>query len=1042
MKQQYTRLKHLFLKQSYLDTWEDYVRSIRKRSFIKWDYVILTASNEDQAKAYRIQIQYRLERNLLPKETFYRVIPDPGGKRVGSGGATFNVLRCIAQEVHGTPNENPFSGKRILVIHSGGDSKRVPQYSACGKLFAPVPRELPNGETSALFDELIIGMSGIPGRISEGMLVLSGDVLLLFNPLQIDFQFHGAAAISMKEDVKTGKDHGVFLNDGREHVQLFLHKQTEEQLRALGAVNEHGKVDLDTGAVIMDAQLLYALYGLVCTDGRLDEEKFGAFVNETARVSFYGDFLYPLAKGSTLKQYYQEAAEGSLCPELSECRRRIWEALKGFSLKLLCVSPSEFIHFGTSRELSALMTKGVDDYVFLEWSRFVMTNVRAPENRTDYSVSEKSALHTSFVDKGAVVGAYSYIEFSHIGAGTAVGQNCIVSSVDLEGVSVPENTVLHGLRLNDGRFVVRIFGICDNAKSRHGERSGFLGTSIEAFMEKYGIFREELWENGGSDLWSAKLFPVEDTMKQAVGSALELWRMAHEKGTDQKLFSRWKGKERVSLCESFRLADVQELILRKRRLEREILAERFLDALCRRIGVWDALRIFGDRGIDDTVYQTLIRRAEKAPFGERIRIYYYLSRYMKEKKIDLCGCHYDVPEGKCFREIRQVVAEGSRPSLSVLSKGRIVKDEVHVRLPVRVNWGGGWTDTPPYCNEHGGVVLNAAISLRGTLPIHVQVRRLSEPELWFESIDTGAREKVDSLKDVQNCCNPYDCFALHKAALLSCGVVQREGEGEVAGLLKAVGGGILLSTQVEGVPKGSGLGTSSILSAACVKALHEFFGAEISDRSLYSTVLYMEQLMSTGGGWQDQAGGLYGGIKMISTKPGISQDIIVRQVELSETVKEELQERFALIYTGQRRLARNLLRDVIGGYIGGRKESAEALDAMQRTAALMEFELKRGNVDGFAKLLSQHWELSRMLDAGTSNSCIDHIFLICEDLIDGKFIAGAGGGGFLQVILKKGVSKEMLSSRLRAVFQESGVDVWESAFIDHTGETGWKRKNC
>lgn len=100
-----------------------------------------------------------------------------------------------------------------------------------GKLFSPVPRELPDGRGSTLFDEFMIGMSGVPSRIKEGMLVLSGDVLLLFNPLQIDAMFHGAAAISIKERVEIGKNHGVFLNDGHDNVGQFLHKQTEEHLR-------------------------------------------------------------------------------------------------------------------------------------------------------------------------------------------------------------------------------------------------------------------------------------------------------------------------------------------------------------------------------------------------------------------------------------------------------------------------------------------------------------------------------------------------------------------------------------------------------------------------------------------------------------------------------------------------------------------------------------------------------------------------------------------------------------------------------------------
>lgn len=109
--------------------------------------MILTASNEEQAEAYRQQITYRQELGTLSERTKYVVLSDPDGKRVGSGGATFNVLKYVA-ELDASVTVDHFKGKRILVIHSGGDSKRAPQYSACGKLFSPVPRELPNDEYS------------------------------------------------------------------------------------------------------------------------------------------------------------------------------------------------------------------------------------------------------------------------------------------------------------------------------------------------------------------------------------------------------------------------------------------------------------------------------------------------------------------------------------------------------------------------------------------------------------------------------------------------------------------------------------------------------------------------------------------------------------------------------------------------------------------------------------------------------------------------------------------------------------------------------
>ena len=63
------------------------------------------------------------------------------------------------------------------------------------------------------------------------------------------------------------------------------------------------------------------------------------------------------------------------------------------------------------------------------------------------------------------------------------------------------------------------------------------------------------------------------------------------------------------------------------------------------------------------------------------------------------------------------------------------------------------------------------------------------------------------------------------------------------------------------------------------------------------------------------------------------------------------------------------------------------------------------DIDEFASLLNQHWEISKKLDAGSTNTCIDQILAVyVKIMIDGKFISGAGGGGFLQVILKKGVT--------------------------------------
>ena len=1017
---QYKKMKNLFLRQSYIDAWEDYQRSIRKRSFAQWDYIVLTASNEEQANAFQSQITYRQNKNVLPCKTKYLVLPDPDGKRVGSGGATLQVLRKLAEQ---EDIAGDFHNKRILVIHSGGDSKRVPQYSVCGKLFSPVPRELPDGRASTLFDEFLIGMAGVPSRFREGMLVLSGDVLLLFNPLQIDAQFHGAAAISMKSPVDVGKDHGVFLNNGKDYVKKFLHKQSIETLEKLGAVNTHGNVDLDTGAVLFDVNLMNALLSLVQTDGKIDAEKYARFVNEKSRISLYGDFLYPLAEDSTLEQYYKEQPEGTFCEELTECRTRIWEVLHSFEMKLICLSPAEFIHFGTTRELLALLTDEIADYEYLDWKPMVFTNYKSEKK-------VQAAVHNALIEGTVQLADKCYVENSWLRGNTVLEKDCVISQLELKDVTVP-SMVMHGVELKrengEKRYIVRAYGIKDNPKKTLEERGSFLAGDLRSFINLNNLKTKDIWESEDHSLWKAKLYPVVESQEKAVSWAFLLHRMSSEKADEVKV-AEWKSLKRYSLEESFQIADASVLVPWEEKLENRILIERFLNRLRAGEHYVDSLKTFGITELDEKQFDMLMEMAEKElPFEEKIRVLYSISRSMKFMKKNFHGISYDQIEQKCFATIQQEIFRAS--NVNQVKKYKIAENQVKVSLPVRVNWGGGWTDTPPYCNEKGGVVLNAAILLNGQEPIEVELRKLPEKHIEFASLDLDAHGVVTTAAEIQDCHNPYDSFALHKAALIACGIIPMEGEADLEKILDEMGGGFYMSTCVKGVPKGSGLGTSSILSGACVRALGKFLGTNWSDSDVYELVLNLEQIMSTGGGWQDQVGGLTGGIKYITSRPGMKQKLKVEYLDLDEATKAELQERFALIYTGQRRLARNLLRDVVGNYIGGKKESKEALEEMKHLAVMMRYELEQGDVDAFARLLNEHWEVSKKLDAGSTNTCIDQIFASCEDLIDGKFISGAGGGGFLQVILKKGVSKEMLRAQLLDVYQDSGVDVWDAEFV-------------
>lgn len=894
-------LYSMFLSQAYQDCWDDYNRSVKLKNFPRWDYVILTASNDQQAEGFRRQIEERKE--YLPAGTRFAAIPDRGGERVGSGGATLEVLKYLHEQ------EGDFRKLRVLVIHSGGDSKRVPQYSALGKLFSPVPHQLPDGRSSTLFDEFMICMSSMPSRIREGMVLLSGDVLLLFNPLQIDYNNVGAAAISFKERVEVGKNHGVYVNGEDGNVKCCLQKKSEEELRKAGAVNEAGCVDIDTGALIFSTAMMDSLYSLIGT-----EEGYDRYVNGTVRLSLYADFLYPLAEDSTLEQFYLEKPEGEFCEELTEARKQVWKVLRPYRMKLLRLAPAKFIHFGTTKEILPLMCGGVDAYASLGWS-----------SRVASSISGSTAGYNSVLSSHASIEKDCHLEVSYVHSHAKVGNNCVLSFVDIHDEVIPDGVVLHGLKQRDGKFVVRIFGVQDNPKENR-----LFGKDLDEVAEKLGT---DLWDGGNHTLWTAELYPEKDTVREAVAAALNLYALV-------------TGEGRLGDC------------------------------------------------------------------SEKLRLHYYLGVVLEDEN----------EVQKCFGTIQSEVLEATVRSLSYNEKAHIVKDTHTVELPLRVNWGGGWSDTPPYCNEHGGTVLNAAILLNGEKPVLVKLERMDELKVVFDSRDMDVHGEFEEIGELQRTGDPFDPFALQKACLLACGIIPMKGHN-LKEILERLGGGFVMHSEVTNVPKGSGLGTSSILSAACVKAVFEFMGIGYTEEDLYSHVLAMEQIMSTGGGWQDQVGGVTPGLKYITSMPGIDQKLKVVHVEIPEEAKKKLDERFCLIYTGQRRLARNLLRDVIGRYAGNEPDSVFALEEIQKVAALMRFELERGNVDGFAKLLDYHWELSKKVDAGSSNTLIEQIFSSIEELIDGRLVCGAGGGGFLQVVLKKGVTKKQVAERLHEVFMDSLVDV-------------------
>ncbi|MDE7275499.1 MAG: bifunctional fucokinase/L-fucose-1-P-guanylyltransferase, partial [Lachnospiraceae bacterium] len=598
-------------------------------------------------------------------------------------------------------------------------------------------------------------------------------------------------------------------------------------------------VDIDTGAIIFSKEMLAALYRLISQEGKFSEELFEELVNERVRLSLYGDFLYPLAADSTLEDFYRENPEGSFCPELMAARQKVWEALRPFRMKLLRLVPAKFIHFGTTGEILKLMSSGVEDYADLGRIRHVGSSY-------DNQVSGS----TSVLSSHAVCGQNCYLEVSYVHHGAELGDNVLLSYIDVYDEKIPSDVVVHGLKQKDGNFVARIYGTEDNPKSAFNDTKEnsteadsciFLGLPFRRLLEKNGITAKELWEEGEEHtIWNARLYPACLTIREALQASLNLYAMTRGKGD----VSKWRSQKRKSLCSGFNEADPHALIAWEKRMGELVQMDRLSKLIQAGGQAMRGTEILKSQKLSPVQEEWFEKHLQRADFGEKIRLHYYIGTA-------LGGYAGDKQIGECFRCIGEEVLGATLENLQVKEDCRIVAAQHRVSLPLRVNWGGGWSDTPPYCNEKGGTVLNAAILLNGKKPVEVVLEKLPEPKIIFNSRDMDVYGEFEEITSLQQTGDPYDPFALQKAALLACGILPMKG-GDLKEILTRMGGGFLMRSEVTGVPKGSGLGTSSILAAACVKALLEFTGIEYDEEQLYSTVLCMEQIMSTGGGWQDQ----------------------------------------------------------------------------------------------------------------------------------------------------------------------------------------------
>ena len=318
------------------------------------------------------------------------------------------------------------------------------------------------------------------------------------------------------------------------------------------------------------------------------------------------------------------------------------------------------------------------------------------------------------------------------------------------------------------------------------------------------------------------------------------------------------------------------------------------------------------------------------------------------------------------------------------------------RSPVRIDIAGGWTDTPPYCLIEGGSVINFAIELNGQPPLQTYVRPSREYRIVLRSIDLGAMEVVETYEQLTDFMHVGSPFSIPKAALVLAGF----GGGQSLKVqLEAFGCGIEL-TLLSAIPAGSGLGTSSILASTVLGALNDFCGLGWDKNEIGRRTLILEQMLTTGGGWQDQFGGVLGGVKLLQTVRGFDQSPKVRWLPGDLWLQPEYKPCHLLYYTGITRTAKQILAEIVRRMFLNHGDELRLLRDMKEHTMEMYEAILGNDFKAMGRLVRKTWQQNQQLDSGTNPPVVSALTDLIDDLCLGYKLPGAGGGGYLYMIAK------------------------------------------
>ncbi|EDM26062.1 hypothetical protein LNTAR_04411 [Lentisphaera araneosa HTCC2155] len=905
---------------------------------------------------------------------------DPQGRRLGSGGGTVHLMH----EAHQATNtelsfETWLETSDKCIVHGGGQSRRLPAYSALSKLLTPMP--VHRYSQAQKIDQCLIDLQ-LPffkkmlSASTANCLIASGDALIDFKGVLPEIPDADVICLGLWESAEVSSHHGVFFCDKEaNNLEFMLQKPAPDKIRDL-ANDYHYLIDAGVWLLSSKAQKVLALK---CVAGDLNAMSSESVQN----YDLYSDFAAGLGNQASLHD----------------------DDINSLTCAIYALDEASFLHFGTNDELITSSQKLQNK----TYNQRELYNSHGKKHSDIFTLNADIKYQMCAENNGHI-----WIENSYIPETWNLSREHILTGIPENSwiLEVPQGICLDIVPLKSGKVCVRPYGIRDkfSASVKEGQ---WLNKTISELFD--GTIPEQIRDI--DDIQEAPLFPCinrEELNEDLIQTLIK----------GENLESLFEDFECISASEIQCQADLVSLDSQRKSLLQKILpnlAANYKNSVFYQLDLYHLAQIYP---LDQLA----------PPIAESEDLATHLKDALFRAKVHEFNSRESDYEQRAFATLAKSIVENkpefTKPSFSIL------QDQIlWGRSPARLDLAGGWTDTPPYCFFNGGEVVNLAVNLNGQAPIQAFAKKVTDPHIIIRSIDLGVSEIVKTFDDLQAYDQLGQGFVIPKAALILCGLSKDphfgHGYDSLEEQLKEMGGGLEL-TMLCAIPKGSGLGTSSILASTVIGVLSELFNLNWDKMRICQNTLILEQMLTSGGGWQDQFGGVYHGLKYLKTDKGLKQEPRCQCLPDSIFTKPQNKAKILLYYTGITRVAKNILGEIVRGMFLNQAEHLENLNGIRENAKRVYDAILENSYEKVADAVEKSWQLNQALDAGTNTAEIQNILNLVDQHLIGKKLLGAGGGGYILMFAKSTQDAVQLREKLESAPPSPGARFVEIS-VSNTG---------